>query len=90
MITYRPASAIRDVAKALGYSPGQQDTWSKQVERHYWTRADTDALNGNDTDALNGNDTAAGDNIPDLVLELAAELQHPTPPRHPFRGHGHR
>ncbi len=42
--TYRPLSAIRDVAKALGYSQGQQDAWSKQVERHYWTRADTDAL----------------------------------------------
>jgi error-prone DNA polymerase len=29
---------------------------------------------------VDGNDTAAGDNIPDLVLELAAELQHT--PRH--------
>jgi error-prone DNA polymerase len=29
VITYRPPSAIRDVAKALGYSPGQQDAWSK-------------------------------------------------------------
>ncbi len=29
VITYRPKSAVRDVAKALGYSPGQQDAWSK-------------------------------------------------------------
>jgi error-prone DNA polymerase len=35
VITYRPRSAIRDVAKALGYSTGQQDAWSKQVEHGY-------------------------------------------------------
>ena len=28
-------SAVRDVARALGFSPGQQDAWSKQIER--WT-----------------------------------------------------
>ncbi|MGQ0574523.1 MAG: error-prone DNA polymerase [Pseudonocardia sp.] len=33
VITYRPRSAVRDVAKAFGFSPGQQDAWSKQVER---------------------------------------------------------
>lgn len=33
VITYRPRSAVRDVAKALGHSPGQQDAWSKQVGR---------------------------------------------------------
>ena len=33
MITYRPRSAVRDVAKALGFSPGQQDAWSKRIER---------------------------------------------------------
>ena len=32
VITYRPKLAVRDVAKALGYSTGQQDAWSKQVE----------------------------------------------------------
>jgi error-prone DNA polymerase len=32
VITYRPRSAIRDVARALGHSPGQQDAWSKQVD----------------------------------------------------------
>ena len=38
VITYRPRSAIRDIAKALGYSPGQQDAWSKQIEMgYYWT-----------------------------------------------------
>ncbi|GAA2757513.1 error-prone DNA polymerase [Actinopolymorpha rutila] len=32
VITYRPKMAIRDMAKALGHSPGQQDAWSKQVD----------------------------------------------------------
>ena len=33
VIQYRPKNAVRDMAKALGHSPGQQDAWSKQVER---------------------------------------------------------
>ncbi len=33
VISYRPKSAVRDMAKALGYSPGQQDAWSKQLDR---------------------------------------------------------
>ncbi|HET6847217.1 MAG TPA: PHP domain-containing protein, partial [Gaiellales bacterium] len=38
VITYRLKSAVRDVAKALGYSPGQQDAWSKEIERgNYWS-----------------------------------------------------
>ncbi|RKT85223.1 error-prone DNA polymerase [Saccharopolyspora antimicrobica] len=32
VISYRPRSAVRDVARALGYSPGQQDAWSKEIE----------------------------------------------------------
>ncbi|HVL92543.1 MAG TPA: error-prone DNA polymerase [Acidimicrobiales bacterium] len=32
VITYRPKSAVRDMAKALGHSPGQQDAWSRQVD----------------------------------------------------------
>ncbi|MFJ4038302.1 error-prone DNA polymerase [Microbacterium sp. NPDC090007] len=33
VIQYRPKNAVRDMASALGHSPGQQDAWSKQVER---------------------------------------------------------
>ena len=29
VITYRARSAVRDMAKALGFAPGQQDAWSK-------------------------------------------------------------
>ncbi|UYM05872.1 error-prone DNA polymerase [Solicola gregarius] len=32
VITYRPKSAVRDMAKALGHSTGQQDAWSKQID----------------------------------------------------------
>ncbi|MDR0483222.1 MAG: error-prone DNA polymerase [Cellulomonadaceae bacterium] len=33
VISYRPRSAIRDAAKAHGYDVGQQDAWSKSVDR---------------------------------------------------------
>jgi error-prone DNA polymerase len=33
VITYRGRSAVRDMARALGFSPGQQDAWSKQISR---------------------------------------------------------
>jgi error-prone DNA polymerase len=40
VISYRPKSAIRDIAKALGYSTGQQDAWSKTIEQgYYWAPA---------------------------------------------------
>ncbi|MGH1565819.1 error-prone DNA polymerase [Mumia sp. DW29H23] len=32
VISYRPKSAVRDMAKALGYSQGQQDAWSKHID----------------------------------------------------------
>ncbi|MEZ0340134.1 error-prone DNA polymerase [Mycobacterium sp. pV006] len=40
VITYRGRSAVRDMARALGYSQGQQDAWSKQFSQ--WGRL-TDA-----------------------------------------------
>lgn len=33
VISYRPRSAIRDAARALGYDAGQQDAWAKSIER---------------------------------------------------------
>src|ERR1700754_2469375 len=33
VITYRGRSAVRDMARALGFSQGQQDSWSKQISR---------------------------------------------------------
>jgi error-prone DNA polymerase len=39
VISYRPKFAVRDMAKALGYGPGQQDAWSKQIES--WSAVQT-------------------------------------------------
>jgi len=41
VITYRPRSAVRDMAKALGYSTGQQDAWSKGIDG--WSSIDSEA-----------------------------------------------
>lgn len=41
VIQYRPRSAVRDAARALGYSAGQGDAWSKQIER--WREIPADA-----------------------------------------------
>ncbi|MFV0496330.1 error-prone DNA polymerase [Mycobacterium sp.] len=35
VITYRSRSAVRDMARALGFSQGQQDAWSKQIS--HWS-----------------------------------------------------
>ncbi len=42
VISYRPKVAVRDMAKALGHSPGQQDAYSKQIERHSLKAGDHD------------------------------------------------
>jgi error-prone DNA polymerase len=31
VISYRPRMAVRDAARALGFSPGRQDAWSRQL-----------------------------------------------------------
>ncbi|TAL40856.1 MAG: error-prone DNA polymerase [Salinibacterium sp.] len=46
VIQYRPKFAVRDMAKALGHSPGQQDAWSKQIDG--WNTLDP----GPDSDVL--------------------------------------
>jgi error-prone DNA polymerase len=61
VITYRARSAIRDMAKALGAAPGQQDAWSKQVDA--WGSVSVTA--------------ALPDlSIPAPVIELAREVEH--------------
>src|SRR5690606_2653097 len=41
VISYRPRSAVRDIAKAFGFSPGQQDARSKQTD-HWYGSPDAD------------------------------------------------
>ncbi len=91
VITYRSRSAVRDMAKALGYEVGQQDAWSKQVDA-WGTIADTIAEQtgpgragtyGSGTVAPPGASPAAsgGDcSIPAAVLELARQVE--DSPRH--------
>ncbi|WP_329060565.1 error-prone DNA polymerase [Amycolatopsis sp. NBC_01480] len=59
VITYRGRSAVRDAAKALGYTPGQQDAFGKQVD--HW---------GSVVGAAESDHT-----IPGPVLDLAAQLE---------------
>ena len=82
VITYRSRSAVRDAAKALGYSVGQQDAWSKGLS--YWEPlpraggpADTDAAgNSPEPDAAEPDrpDDGAANVIPPTVLSLAHQL----------------
>ncbi|WP_110208227.1 error-prone DNA polymerase [Nocardioides daejeonensis] len=60
VITYRPKMAVRDAAKALGYSPGQQDAWSKQISS--WSRVPRPDEEGSEHD------------IPLPVVELAESM----------------
>ena len=73
VISYRARSAVRDMAKALGYSPGQQDAWSKQMDM-WSTVASTAAEQGSAGVVPTGHD------IPEPVLALAREVERA--PRH--------
>jgi error-prone DNA polymerase len=61
VITYRAKSAVRDMAKALGYAPGQQDAWSKEVDRWGPVSAVADR---------------SQTSVPPDVLDLALEIEH--------------
>ncbi len=60
VITYRSRSAIRDMARAFGYSGDDQRRWSKQIDR--WRRVAVTAAQSDHE-------------IPAEVLELAAEVE---------------
>src|SRR5665213_2807126 len=63
VISYRPKSAVRDMAKALGYSTGQQDAWSKQIDS--WGSVTSDA---------SGTGAGTDYDIPGDVIELAEQI----------------
>ena len=64
VITYRGRSAVRDMARALGFSQGQQDAWSKQVSRWGSLRSDQGSDGATDLDG-----------IPEQVLDLAVQIK---------------
>jgi error-prone DNA polymerase len=83
VITYRPKSAVRDIARALGYSVGQQDAWSKEIERgYYWSYTPSHHTSGKlpEPGDRSTDEELADADVPPLVVELAAELQ--DAPRH--------
>ena len=60
VITYRARSSVRDMARALGFAPGQQDAWSKQMDA--WGAVSATVQQGQH-------------DIPATVLDLAAEVE---------------
>ena len=59
VISYRPRSAVRDAARALGYPAGLQDAWARSIE-HGWSREQ--------------DGQAREDAVPEQVLDVADRL----------------
>ena len=74
VITYRPRSAVRDMAGALGYAPGQADAWAKNVDR--WGSLTAQLADNADSVIPD----PAVDAIPPAVIDLAVQVEHA--PRH--------
>ncbi len=60
VISYRTRSAVREMARALGYAPGQQDAWSRQIDR--WGPMDS---------TMN----ELGPDVPAEVISLAKQVE---------------
>ncbi len=80
VITYRAKSAVRDSAKALGYAPGQQDRFSKSIDRGWWGTGGPGGADGAVAEAggrygrpVSGDGDADG--IPADVLELSTQFK---------------
>ncbi|GMA26230.1 error-prone DNA polymerase [Luteimicrobium album] len=75
VISYRPRSAVRDAARALGYDVGQQDAWSKSIERWGSLRSrqivETPWGSRDRTPRVTVDDLSG---IPDPVLDLAERM----------------
>ncbi len=88
VITYRAKSSVRDMAKALGFAPGQQDAWSKQLDA--WSGLEAQAAEITTPPTFSGQGPrhgaavvprnpgvgSTGDQVPAAVIELAKEVEH--------------
>ncbi|MEV0945920.1 error-prone DNA polymerase [Rhodococcus sp. NPDC049939] len=70
VITYRGRSAVRDMARALGFSQGQQDAWSKRISR-WGNSLASEATGGVNT----AGEAAVDSDVPPAVLELASQIE---------------
>ncbi|HEY2435838.1 MAG TPA: error-prone DNA polymerase, partial [Solirubrobacteraceae bacterium] len=66
VITYRPRSALREMAKAVGLSPGHADALTKWIDR--WGR------DGGSFEGLRDGADAGAPPVPKLALELAEQV----------------
>ncbi|MCC5953969.1 MAG: error-prone DNA polymerase [Acidimicrobiia bacterium] len=66
VVTYRARSAIRDMARALGYSSGQQDAWARAIDRWQPVPDPTPTAGAR----------RATEDIPPLVVDLAHQVEH--------------
>ncbi len=73
VITYRPRSAVRDVARALGYAPDQQDAFAKGLDRRARILPDPESGAG-PGEAGRVETGPRGTGLPDDVVALADEL----------------
>lgn len=79
VIQYRPRSAVRDAAKALGFDVGQQDAWSKSIDRWGSLRVPQEKMEAwaaQQRDAMWPEPPPSQDldHIPNQVLDLADRL----------------
>ncbi|WP_259306879.1 error-prone DNA polymerase [Cellulomonas sp. P24] len=81
VISYRPRSAVRDAARALGYDVGQQDAWSRSIERWGSLRGTTSVPSSTPTadrhdvvPAVQPPPASELDEIPEPVLDLAERM----------------
>src|SRR6478735_4152695 len=66
VITYRPRSALREMAKAVGLSPGHADALTKWIDR--WSR------DSSSFESLQSGTDAGAPPVPKLALELAEQV----------------
>ncbi len=79
VITYRPRSAVRDVGKALGFTPEQVDTWAAGIDAGHGRGPSSAAAVHEAVDDGSGGSGGSGGRwsgggVPALVAELAAEV----------------
>lgn len=86
VISYRPRSAVRDAARALGHDVGQQDAWSKSIERWGSLRESEGPVPSPDSSSEVQNRTAARDQRQQEVWgpreKPTADDVHDVVPRH--------